>query len=142
MAMPWEDVSKNREATYYSMKNILIHTIDNENWIVNWVIHDRATEYKRRRFEEYDSIEAITRYLDEVESKTRAYLETADKAELQRRAKFTIGSGESFDLSVEECLIQQFTEQLYHIGEIIALMWQEGIEPPYMQWFRNNPRTN
>lgn len=115
--MPWNEVSKNKEASYYSMKNIIIHTIDNENWIVNWVIHDRASEFKReRRFEDYDQMESIVRYLEEVESKTKEYLEKADEAKLRRRAKFTISSGESFDISVEECLLQQFTEQLYHIG--------------------------
>jgi hypothetical protein len=27
------------------------------------------------------------------------------------------------------------------MGELIALLWQEDIEPPRMQWFWNNPRT-
>ena len=53
---------------------------------------------------------------------------------------FTVRSG-SFDLSAEECIIQSFTEQLYHMGELIALLWQEDIEPPKMQWFFNNPRS-
>jgi len=48
--------------------------------------------------------------------------------------------GKTFNLSVEECLFQSFTEQLYHMGELIALPWQENIEPPRMQWFWNNPR--
>jgi hypothetical protein len=47
-----------------------------------------------------------------------------------------------FKLSVEECLFLSFTEQLYHLGELIALFWQENIEPPPMQWFRNNPRES
>lgn len=140
--LPWEEVAKNREASYYSMKNILIHIIDNEDWIVNWVVHNRATEYKRaHRSEDYTSIQMIREHLDEVERKTKAYLERADKEVLEKRVNFTLSSGQIFDLSVEESLFQSFTEQLYHIGELIALLWQQNIEPPTMQYFYNNPRA-
>lgn len=140
--LPWEEVAKNREASYHSMKNILIHIIDNEDWIVNWVVHNRATEYKRaRKSEDYTSVQMIREHLDEVERKTKAYLERADKDVLEKRVNFTLSSGQTFDLSVEESLFQSFTEQLYHIGELIALLWQQNIEPPTMQYFYNNPRA-
>jgi uncharacterized damage-inducible protein DinB len=141
-SLPWETVTKNREASYYSMKNILVHVIDNEDWIVNWVILNRATEYKRaRKSEQYTSMQMVRDHLEEVEKKTRAYLEKADEKEMKRRVNFALSSEESFDLSVEESLFQSFTEQLYHMGELIALLWQEDIEPPRMQWFWNNPRA-
>lgn len=137
--LPWEEAVKNREASYHSMKNILIHIIDNEDWIVNWVVHNRATEYKRaRKPEDYTSIQMIREHLDEVERKTKAYLERADKEMLEKRVNFTLSSGQTFDLSVEDSLFQSFTEQLYHIGELIALLWQQNIEPPTMQYFYNN----
>ena len=140
--LPWEEVVKDREASYYSMKNILIHIIDNEDWIVNWVVHNRATEYRRaRKSEDYTNIQMIREHLDEVERKTKTYLERADKEVLERRVNFTLSSGQTFDLSVEESLFQSFTEQLYHIGELIALLWQQNIEPPTMQYFYNNPRA-
>lgn len=140
--LPWEEVVKNREASYYSMKNILIHIIDNEDWIVNWVVRNKATEYKKaRKSEDYTSIQMLREHLDEVERKTKTYLDRADKEELARRVNFTLSSGQIFDLSVEESLFQSFTEQLYHIGELIALLWEQNIEPPTMQWFHNNPRT-
>jgi len=138
--LPWEEVVKNREASHYSMKNILIHIVDNENWIFNWVIHNKATEFKRAKSEEYTSMQMITEHLDEVERKTKAYLAQADEKELERRVNFTLSSGKNFDLSVEESLFQSFTEQLYHMGELIALLWQQDIEPPTMQYFYNNPR--
>ena len=80
-------------------------------------------------------------HLDEVQNKTRSYLHGADDNELKRRVSFKLMSGDVFDLSVEECLFQSFTEQLYHLGELIALLWQDNVEPPKMQWFWNNPRT-
>ena len=137
--LPWEEVTKNREASFYSMRGIMIHIIDNEDWIVNWVIYNRSTEYKRtRKSEEYTDIQTIKDHLDDVERRTRSYLERADADELRRRVNFVLpSSGESFDLSVEESLFQSFTEQLYHMGELIAQLWQEDIEPPRMQYFYN-----
>jgi uncharacterized damage-inducible protein DinB len=142
--LPWAEVIKNREASYHSMRNILLHTIDNEDWMVNWVIFNRSREYKRlKNAEEYASMDQVVDHMAQVESKTRQYLESIrgrEEDEFRRRILLVLSSGKSFDLSVEEALFQSFTEQLYHVGELIALLWQENIEPPQMQWFNNNPR--
>ena len=138
--LPWEIVIKNREASYYSMKDIMLHMIDNEDMVVSGQIL-KMPDYKRARdWKEYKDMSMIREHLDEVERKTKAYLENADEKELGRRVDFAVRSG-TFDLSAEECLMQTFTEQLYHMGELIALLWQENIEPPRMQWFWNNPRS-
>jgi uncharacterized damage-inducible protein DinB len=140
--IPWESVGKNREASFHSMKNILIHMIDNENWIINCMIRNRGEneDKRKRKSEDYTNMQMILDHLDEVESRTRKYLEGASEAELKRKVMFTISPKKSFVLSVEECVLQSVTEDLYHLGELIALLWQENIEPPKMQWFWNNPR--
>lgn len=138
--LPWDEVEKNREASFYSLKNILLHMIDNEDWIVNWVIPGKSQNYERRKSSEYTTMEMLTEHLTRVENLTQSYLKSVGENELQERVKFVISSGEMFDLSIEECLFQSFTEQIYHIGELIALLWQDNIQPPEMQWFRNNPR--
>lgn len=142
--LPWEEVTKNREASFHSMRNILVHMIDNEDWFVNWVIQGKSSEYKREKeADNYTSMNEVLDHLNQVEAKTREYLkksEGTDEFE-RRRVNFVLRtSGKSVDLSVEECFFQTFTEQLYHLGELIALLWQDNIEPPQMQWFSNNPR--
>jgi uncharacterized damage-inducible protein DinB len=138
--LPYSVVEKNREASFYTMKNILLHMIDNEDWIVSWVIRGKSQEYVRKKSEEYTTMEMVISHLDEVEVRTRKYLNSAEETELVRRVNFVLSSGQVFNLSVEECLLQSFTEQLYHLGELIALLWQENVKPPRMQWFWNNPR--
>ena len=140
--LPVDVVVKNREASFYTMKNILVHMIDNEDWIVNWVIHGKSREYVRKKSEEYTDMTQVLQHLAEVESRTRAFLKVANQHEFDRRVDFVLSSGKTFNLSVEECLFQSFTEQLYHLGELIALLWQDNIEPPKMQWFWNNPREH
>jgi uncharacterized damage-inducible protein DinB len=139
--LPSEALSKNREASFYTMKNIMLHMIDNEDWIVNWVIPGKSQAYVRRKWEEYVDIAAVLQHLNEVEKGTRTYLETLARDDMSRQVDFVLSSGRTFSLSVEECLFQSFTEQLYHLGELIALLWQDNVEPPKMQWFWNNPRS-
>lgn len=138
--LPFEMVTKNREVSFYSMKNVLLHMIDNEDWIVNWVIPGRSQAYVRKKWEGYADMAAVLTHLNEVEKGTRAYLKGLTGGAFSRRVNFLLSSGQAFNLSVEECLFQTFTEQLFHLGELIALLWQENIEPPKMQWFWNNPR--
>ena len=140
--LPWSEVEKNREASFYSMKNILLHIIDNEDWMVNWVITNKSGGYVRRKSEEYTSMKMLLDHQNEVEEKSKRYFAKLDEAELNRRVKFTTSAGQAFNLTVEECLLQSFTEQLYHIGELIALLWQDNFAPPRMQWFWNNPRNS
>ena len=123
------------------MKNIILHMIDNEDWMVNWIIQGRSKDYVRRKWEEYASMSMVLEHLEEVEEKSGKYFAKLDDLELKRRVKLTTSAGQTFDLAVEECLFQSFTEQIYHLGELIALLWQENVEPPKMQWFWNNPRT-
>src|SRR5438552_2675750 len=83
--LPWEAVVENREASHYSVRNIMLHMVDNEDWIVNWVVQNRATEYKReKKAEEYQDMKTIREHLDRVEQKTQRYLETVDEREMQR----------------------------------------------------------
>jgi len=140
--LPPETQTKNAEASFYSMKNIMLHMIDNEDWIVNWVIPGKSSAYVRKKWEEYEDMPTVLNHMNTVENGTRSYLKNMTEEDFRKRVDFVLSSGKAFDLSVEECLFQSFTEQLYHLGELIALLWQENIEPPKMQWFWNNPRTN
>jgi len=117
--------------------------IDNEDWIVNYAIFERSKEYSRKKSEEYLSMQMVLDHLSEVEKRSESYFASRvlpnPESELNRKVVFELSSGKRFDMSVEECLFQSFTEQLYHLGELIALFWQDNIEPPQMQWFYNFP---
>ena len=138
--LSWSEVEQNREATFYSMKGILVHMIDNEDWMINGVVQNKSREYPRRKSNEFTSMKMILDHLEGVEERSRHYFAKLNDDELARRVKLVTSAGQTFNLAVEECLFQSFTEQLYHIGELIALLWQDNIEPPKMQWFWNNPR--
>ena len=47
-SLPWEAVTKNREASFYSMKDIMLHMIDNEDMVVSGQIL-KVPDYKKAR---------------------------------------------------------------------------------------------
>lgn len=67
----------------------------------------------------------------EVQNKTRKLLRSvgasALSAALEVRSRT---SGSVVKCTVEDLLFQVGTEELYHLGELIAVLWQDGIEPP------------
>ena len=80
--MSWDEISKNREASFYSMKNILLHMIDNEDWIVNWVIHNKAQVQARQvESDEYSDMSQILSSSIAL-SGTKKYLSEASEEEL------------------------------------------------------------
>ena len=85
------------------MRNILLHIIDNEDWIVNWVIRGKGRKYKReRKSDEYTSMEQVITHLDKVEQKTKDYFHSIkNQDEFKRRVNFEISSGKVFDPSVD-----------------------------------------
>ncbi|MDA4128908.1 MAG: hypothetical protein OK422_05600 [Thaumarchaeota archaeon] len=59
-SLPWESIIKNREASYYSMKDIMLHIIDNEDMVVSRQIL-KVPDYKRARdWKEYADMRMMT----------------------------------------------------------------------------------
>jgi uncharacterized damage-inducible protein DinB len=141
--LPRRVTFENREASFHSMKNILVHMVYVEAWLVGSAILGEKRSYKEPNFASFKNMRMVIEYLDQVESNTRTYLQHASKGELSRKVRFRFSSKQrhKYNLTAEECVFQSVTEQLFHIGELIALLWQEGIAPPNMEWFSNNPRT-
>jgi len=121
--LPTQTVTKDNEASFHSMKNIMIHMIYVEDWLLSSAILGRGRNYREKNFESFQDMSAVLSYLDKVEVVTRAYLKNVSEHELRRKVKLQFSpQGAAYDMSVEECLYQSITEQLYHLGELIALL--------------------
>jgi uncharacterized damage-inducible protein DinB len=53
---------------------------------------------------------------------------------LKEKYTVTNDANETMEVTAEDVLIHVFEEEVHHRGEIIALLWQMGIEPPLMGW--------
>ena len=128
--LPWEELTKNREASWHSLKNIFIHTLGAiEHWLD---ILENKKKPKRRGFDEYTNIEDIRQYMQGVEDRLHRYLDCLSQSELEKKFTMKNDEGKDVEPTAEDILIHVFEEEVHHRGELIGLLWQMDIEPPLM----------
>jgi uncharacterized damage-inducible protein DinB len=134
MVLPWEEVTKNRGASFDSLRNIFLHTIDAEDRLVNYVVAGRTKDWVSRSPEEFRDMDSIKKRASEIESKTKAYLAKLTPEELERKVDFSRPGMPPMIVRVEDILIHASLENIHHFGELIAMLWQMDVEPPHMGW--------
>jgi uncharacterized damage-inducible protein DinB len=132
--LPWEEVIKSRGASFDSLRNILLHTIDAEDRLVNYVISGRTKDWVSRNPADFHDIDSIRKRAREVESKTKAYVTGIETTELERNVELPRAGIPSIQVRVEDVLVTAALESIHHFGELIALLWQMDIEPPHIGW--------
>ena len=129
--LSWEDVVKDRGASFPSLRDIYLHIVFVVDAYINYALQGNPN-YPSLNYNEYDSIEKITKYLEQVESKTNAYLSKVTPEELARNIERKQKDGSTFLVPVEDLLLDFFQEETHHRGELIALLWQMDVAPPHM----------
>jgi uncharacterized damage-inducible protein DinB len=130
--LPWTEVIKNREASWHSLRNILIHTMGAMNHWLNF-LEDRKVNLQRQ-FDDYNSINEVQEYTEQVQARMRKYLDSLSQEGLLKKYRVTNDAGENVEITTEDVLIHVFEEEVHHRGELIALLWQMNVEPPLMGW--------
>ena len=131
--LSWDEFVKVRNASFDSLRDIFLHCVEVLDRYVNHRIRGNP-EKPRIDFNDYDSIEKVKAYLDQVESEVNEYLNKVTPEELVRVVTLKSKDGSSVQISVEDVLIHLFQEEIHHMGEFIALLWQMDIEPPHLGW--------
>jgi uncharacterized damage-inducible protein DinB len=134
MGLPWKEVVKNREASFYSIRNIFLHTLDVEERLIHYLIRGKIASWAKREFDEFGSIDIIKARVALTDDETAKILDSLTPNMLAERVEFPRRDLPPVRLTVEDVLIQNLTEQIHHRGELIALFWQMNVEPPPMQW--------
>ena len=132
--LPWEEVAKSRGASFDSLRNILLHTIDAEDRMVNYAIPGHLKDWVSRSPEDFQDMASVRKRMKEVESKTNAYVAKITPAELGRKVDYSRPGMPPLTVRVEDILIHVALESIHHFGELIALLWQIDVEPPHMGW--------
>lgn len=130
--LPWEEFTANREASFHSFRNIFIHTLGAVDYWLDFL--QKQSLHSRRKFEEYQTYQDVKNYMEYVETRMHNYLETLLANGFQTKYTVTNDANETVEITAEDVLIHVFEEEVHHRGELIALLWQIGIEPPLMGW--------
>jgi len=128
--LPWSELVRNREASWHSIRNIFIHTLQAIDFWIGFLQEEQPR--KDREFDDYSTIDDIRSYTEYVDERVGRYLRSLTPAELT--LEYSLPDDSSFKVTVEDVLIHVFEEELHHRGELIALLWQMNVEPPAMGW--------
>ena len=133
--LPWEEVVKDRGASFPSLRDIYLHCMVCVDGYLNNILQGTPS-FPQITYKDYDSIDTIRGYVDHVESRANAYLHAITPEELARTVIRTRRDGSTTIATVEDYLLHLFQEEAHHRGELIALLWQMDVKPPHMGWIQ------
>ena len=130
--LPWKEFVKNREASFHSLRNIFVHTLNAVDYWLDFL--QKENLHSRRKFDEYQTFQEVRAYMEGVEARMRDYFNSLPVEGLEKKYKIKVDANKTVEITAEDVLIHVFEEEVHHRGELIALLWQMGIKPPPMGW--------
>lgn len=130
--LSWEEFTKNREASFHSIRNIFLHTLTAIDYWLDFLQKQNVKPY--RKFDEYPTFQAVKAYMEDVEKKMSIYLDSLSSGGLDKTYTAIDDGGKTVEVTAEDVLVHVFEEEVHHRGELIALLWQMDLEPPLMSW--------
>ncbi len=132
--LPWEEVVKSRGASFDSVRDIFLHTLDAEDRLVNYVLPGKVESWVARDPDGFRDMDSIRKRAEEVESRAKTYVTNLKPSDLDRKVDMPRRGMPTVSVRVEDVLIHVALENIHHFGELIALLWQIDVEPPHMGW--------
>lgn len=130
--LPWQEFTENREASFHSMRNIFVHALGAIDY---WLDFLEAKNLRaKKKYDAYQNFDEVRAYMGEVENRMNGYFASLPKEGLKKVYTVKDDTGKIMKITAEDILIHVFEEEVHHRGELIALLWQIGVEPPAMGW--------
>ncbi len=130
--LSWKEFTKNREASFNSFRNIFVHTLGAIDYWLDFLKKENL--HSKKKFDEYKTFEEVESYMEQVEKRMQKYIDSLSSAGLRKTYTVTGEKHESTRITAEDILVHVFEEEVHHRGEVNALLWQMGIDPPPMGW--------
>ncbi len=131
--LPEDALRKNREATHESMKNIFHHILSVHDGWLNVTAQGASADsaVREKDFDEVRSMDELRSYMEKIIAKEKRFLSKLTDKDLDRGVQ---PEWKTRPHPLRDALMQVTLEQAHHTGELIALFWQQDIEPPEMTW--------
>ena len=140
--LTWEQMIKNHETGWLSLKDTLLHIIWAEDSWINYSIQGLEDPNRPFPYSKYNSWKDIEDYNSNVISKVDNYLSSLTVDSLLKPVSRLNKDGIRRTAIAKDVLIHVFTEELHHRGEIIAILWQMDMQPPDMGWLSVMKKTD
>lgn len=134
--LPWRAVRRRREIGHQSIFQTLVHVLNVHEVWVGYILPGRSSDAELERLfadptRRPKDWRAFRVYEARVWRLVHDYLARVTPSEMRRPVKVFWMPGRYV---VSDGLLQATFEQAQHLGEIIAALWQDDIEPPPMTW--------
>ena len=140
--LTWEQMIKNHETGWLSLKDTLLHIIWAEDSWINYSIQGLEDPHRPFPYSKYNSWKDIEDYNSNVISKVDNYLSSLTVDSLFKPVSRLNKDGIRRTAIAKDVLIHVFTEELHHRGEIIAILWQMDMQPPDLGWLSVMKKTD
>jgi uncharacterized damage-inducible protein DinB len=130
--LSWREFIKNREASFHSIRNIFVHTLGAIDYWLD--ILQKQNYHSKKDYDKYRDLDEVKEYMKHIEKRTREYLKSLTAEELSKTCTVRDDDNRNIKITAEDVLIHVFEEEVHHRGELNALLWQMGIDPPPMGW--------
>ena len=127
----WEEFTRNREATWDSLRGIFVHILEVEDSWLHYDIPGKPWPFGNRDPLTFKNFEEVEAYEHELTEKTRQLLAYLKPQDLCRDVVLWEGQRKG---TVENILIHTFIDEVAHLGEFVCLMWQIDRKPPFINW--------
>ena len=148
--LPWRVLTRNREATFGSIRNVHLHVLGAYTWWLVKMFHRKSLKplFKTLDSKSFDRVTSAQQLRELDRRVDRELLEvghTLTEARLRRR--HNVGTARKKWMFTErEGLWHVLEEDYLHRGEILCMLWQDDIEPPYtgyMWWeYDTDPKSH
>jgi uncharacterized damage-inducible protein DinB len=125
--LSWKEFVKNREASFHSIRNIFIHTLNATDYFLDFL--QCESQCSKKKFDEYKNLNEVEAYMQHVENRMNKYVKSLSPEDLKKKYEIK-KDGKPVTVTAEDMLMGVFIEEILHRGELVALFWQMGIEPP------------
>ena len=133
--LPRRALLKDRGASFPSLLDIFVHTLDAHMWWLVYAYHDRAADFKRMA-EKILTVAQARKYEREVDKIVSGFIRRLDSRVLSSTFEFTYPPGHPRGsglrkVRTRDMVLQLIAEELQHRGELNALLWQMEAEVPF-----------
>ncbi|OFX16278.1 hypothetical protein A3K71_02295 [archaeon RBG_16_50_20] len=132
--LSWEEITKDRGASYPSIRDIFLHVLDAYRYWFEFAISGlKVREYKDVVPSGFGSVTEMRKYEEQVDSLVMRLVRGLRNEDLAK--VYTVHSTEPDDpetvqISMETILMHMIEEELQHRGELNCLFWQADHDPP------------
>jgi uncharacterized damage-inducible protein DinB len=132
--IPWETVTENVGASFDSVHDIFIHSLQAEHFWIRRLSGKSTEGIYGSPFAEYKDVNSIQKYADKVEAETNEYLKKLTDEKLQSVFEYKGRDGTPYRSVTEDILMHIVEEEIHHRGEILCIYWQHDLQPPYISY--------